>query len=186
MPSPDEARSVAGEALVDFFSQLFGFVQTIFTRFFGNLYLSFAQVSANRWTKVILSVVGYIVARPYIEAWFKKMSDRDRKREQEKEEAKRAAMGDKTAKVSANTLRGGSSSSGKVLGEVENTDDEVEDGEDFATASGVPEWSKNARKRQKKLQKNMEAEEKSERFSKEQIMELLDWSESEEEKGGKK
>ena len=79
----------------------------------------------NRWTKVTLSVIGYIIIRPYIEAWFKKMSERDRKKMQEKEKAKREAQGGKKAKVSANTLRGGASGGGKVLGEVENTDDEI-------------------------------------------------------------
>ncbi|KAL5359938.1 trafficking PGA2-domain-containing protein [Aspergillus floccosus] len=183
MSTPDEARSVVADALADFFGQLYSFFETIVTRFFGNLYLSFAQVSLNRWTKVILSVVGYILARPYIEAWFKKMADRDFKKQQEKEKARRAALGDKKAKVSANALRGGASSdsgSGKVLGEVENTDDEIEEEEeDFATASGVPEWSKNARKRQKKFKKNLEAEGQTQRLSKEQIMELLDWSDEE-------
>ncbi|KAL4891552.1 trafficking PGA2-domain-containing protein [Aspergillus ambiguus] len=184
MSTPDEARSLVADALADFFGQLYSFFETIVTRFFGNLYLSFAQVSVNRWTKVILSVVGYIIARPYIEAWFKKMADRDFKKQQEKEKARRAAMGDKKAKVSANALRGGGDTgSGKVLGEVENTDDEVEEEEeDFATASGVPEWSKNARKRQKKFKKNLEAEEQSQRLSEEQIMELLDWSDDDGEK----
>lgn len=185
MSTPDEARSVVADALADFFGQLYSFVETIVTRFFGNMYLSFAEVSVNRWTKVILSVVGYILVRPYIEAWFKKMADRDFKKQQEKEKARRAALGDKKAKVSANALRGGGSSdsgTGKVLGEVENTDDEIEEEEDFATASGVPEWSKTARKRQKKSNKNPEAEEQTQRLSKEQIMELLDWSDEEGEK----
>ncbi|TPR02338.1 hypothetical protein CAN33_0043805 [Aspergillus niger] len=155
---------IAADALNDFFGQLYTFCETIFTRFFGNLYASFADVSINRWTKVILSVVGYILVRPYIERFFKK------------------------AKVSANELRGGGGG-GRVLGEVENTDDEIEDGEDFATASGVPEWGKNARKRQKKYMKNLEkeAESRTHNLSEEQLMELLDWSESEDEKSaGKK
>ncbi|KAE8356008.1 trafficking PGA2-domain-containing protein [Aspergillus coremiiformis] len=178
MSSPD--YSVATEAVKDFFGQLYTFFETIITRFFRNLYASFAEVSVNRWTKVTLSVVGYLIIRPYIEAFFKKMSDRDRKKMKEKEQAKREANGGKKAKVSANTLRGGASGGGKVLGEVENTDDEIEDGEDFATASGVPEWTKNAKKRQKKYMKSLkEAEANANQLSQDQIMELLDWSESE-------
>ncbi|GLA65896.1 hypothetical protein AtubIFM55763_002761 [Aspergillus tubingensis] len=176
---------VAADALNDFFGQLYSFFETIFTRFFGNLYASFADVSINRWTKVILSVIGYLLIRPYIERFFKFMHDRDRKKQLEKEKAKKDG---KKAKMSANELRGGAGA-GRVLGEVENTDDEIEDGEDFATASGVPEWGKNARKRQKKYMKNLEkeAESRTHNLSEEQLMELLDWSESEDDKAaGKK
>ncbi|KAL2808210.1 protein trafficking Pga2 [Aspergillus granulosus] len=113
-------------------------------RFCKNLYHSFADMTMHRWTKVGLCVVGYILIRPYIEAFFK-------------ERAEAAARG--KAKVSANVLRGGAAADGegKVLGEVENTDDEVEgeDAEEFATASGVPEWGKNARKRAKKHQRSL-------------------------------
>ncbi|KAB8078710.1 trafficking PGA2-domain-containing protein [Aspergillus leporis] len=181
MSSPE--TSVAAEALKDFFGQLYTFFETITKRFFKNFYASFAEVSVNRWTKVILSVVGYLIIRPYIEAFFKKMSDRDRRKMKEKEQAKREAAGGKKAKVSANALRGGATGGGKVLGEVENTDDEVEEGEDFATASGVPEWTKNARKRQKKYMKSLkETEANADKLSQDQIMELLDWSDSENEK----
>ncbi|OOG00639.1 hypothetical protein ASPCADRAFT_202471 [Aspergillus carbonarius ITEM 5010] len=171
---------VAADALNDFFSQIYTFCETIFTRFFGNLYASFADVSINRWTKVVCSVIGYLLLRPYIEAFFKKMHDRERKKIKEKEEAKK---NEKKAKVSANALRGGGGG-GRVLGEVENTDDEIEDGEDFATASGVPEWGKNARKRQKKYLKSLEkeAESRTHKLSEDQLMELLDWSDSEDEK----
>ncbi|KAE8379611.1 trafficking PGA2-domain-containing protein [Aspergillus bertholletiae] len=181
MSSPE--TSVATEALKDFFGQLYTFFAKFVTRFCRNFYNSFAEVSVNRWTKVVLSVIGYILIRPYIEAFFKKMSDRERKKMKEKEEAKKEAQGGKKAKVSANTLRGGASGGGKVLGEVENTDDEIDDGEDFATASGVPEWTKNAKKRQKKYMKSLkEAEANTNQLSRDQIMELLDWSDSENEK----
>jgi hypothetical protein len=183
MASP-ESSSVVTAALEDFFGQLYSSFETIFKRFFKNLYLSFADVGVNRWTKVILCVVGYILARPYIEAWFRKMHEKDRKKQLEKEKAEREARRNNRAKVSANALRGGATEGGKVLGEVENTDDEIENGEDFATASGVPEWGKNARKRQKKFMKELqrEAEQDTEKLSDEQVMELLDWSESEDEK----
>lgn len=187
-PTTDPSDVVA-DAVNDFFGQLYTFFETIFSRLFNNLYASFADVSVNRWTKVILSVAGYILVRPYIEKLFAHMHDKDRKKQQEKERKEREARGGKKAKVSANTLRGGAGAeSGKVLGEVENTDDEIEDGEeDFATASGVPEWGKNARKRQKKHLKNLEkeAEERTHKLSDEQLMEMLDWSESEDEKKGK-
>ncbi|KAJ0418520.1 trafficking PGA2-domain-containing protein [Aspergillus carlsbadensis] len=175
------------DAINDYFSNLYAFLEMLINRFCKNLYHSFADMTMHRWTKVGLCVVGYILIRPYIEAFFKKMHDRDRKKQQEKERAEAAAKG--KAKVSANTLRGGAAADGegKVLGEVDNTDDEVEgeDAEEFATASGVPEWGKNARKRAKKHQKKLEKEAvegKGTKLSEDQLMELLDWSESEDEK----
>ncbi|RAH42011.1 uncharacterized protein BO95DRAFT_446458 [Aspergillus brunneoviolaceus CBS 621.78] len=208
---PPNPGAVALDALTDFFTQLYSVAETVVTRFITNLHGSFANVSTGRWTKVILSVVGYLIIRPYIEAWFKKMHEKDRKKHMEKKRAQEAAAGGgkgekKKARMSANALRGGSGG-GRVLGEVENTDDEIEDEEDtaatttgaatatgtttaatstvtqedFATASGVPEWGKNARKRQKKYQKSLEkeAEKQTQKLSEEEIMELLDWSEDE-------
>ncbi|KAL4972334.1 trafficking PGA2-domain-containing protein [Aspergillus desertorum] len=177
------------DAINDYFSNLYAFLELLVTRFCKNLYKSFAEVTAYRWTKVVVSVVGYILIRPYIEAFFKKMHERDRKKQQEKERAERKEKRAR-AKVSPNALRGGAAEGeGKVLGEVENTDDELdnveengENAEEFATASGVPEWGKNARKRAKKHAKKLEkeAEEtKGPKLTEEQINELLDWSESE-------
>ncbi|GIK05697.1 hypothetical protein Aspvir_009810 [Aspergillus viridinutans] len=178
-----ESSSVVSDALNDFFGQLYTFLETLFKRFFRNFYTSIVEVSAKRWTKVIVSVVVYVLIRPYIEAWFRKMHEKDRKKQLEKEKAEREATRKNKAKMSANALRGGATDGGKVLGEVENTDDEIETG-DFATASGVPEWGKNARKRQKKFMKDLqrEAEQRTEKLSDEQVMELLDWSESEDER----
>ncbi|OJJ62563.1 hypothetical protein ASPSYDRAFT_656004 [Aspergillus sydowii CBS 593.65] len=179
MSSPPDIAGIATDALSDYFSNLYAFLELIVTRFCTNFYKSFAEVTAYRWTKVIASVVGYILIRPYIEAFFKKMHDRERRKEQEKEKAEKKERKAK-AKVSANALRGGVSGEGegKVLGEGENA-------EDFAAASGVPEWGKNARKRAKKHAKKLEAEEaegSASKLSENQLMELLDWSESEDEK----
>lgn len=184
MAEPD-FNDLVHDAINDFFSQLFGFGKTAYTRFTTNFYNSFAEVSTQRWTKVICSVVFYIVIRPYIERFFRWSSDRERKRREEKEKKQAEATGyseGKKAKVSANALRGGKpgdNEPGKVLGEVENTDDEIDDDEEgeavrFAKASGVPEWGKNVRKRQKK--------QAGHNLSDEQLMELLDWSEEEGEK----
>ena len=140
---------IAAETAADFFNQIFGVFDAAVRRFFRNLYNSFAEVSGRRWTKVILSVIFYLLIRPYIEKFFKYLQDRDRRKEKEKKEAQKASLGGKKAKMSANALRGGES--GKVLGEVDNTDDELEDEDEnnTAQASGVPEWNKMARKRQK-------------------------------------
>ncbi|KAL2827568.1 trafficking PGA2-domain-containing protein [Aspergillus cavernicola] len=177
--------SVISDAINDYFSEVYALIELLIRRFCTNFYKSFAEVTAYRWTKVGLSVIGYLIIRPYIEAFFKKMHDRDRKKQQEKERAEKEKG--KKAKVSPNALRGGSEGEGKVLGEVDNTDDELdgENAEEFATASGVPEWGKNARKRAKKNQKKLEREAtgtKSSNMTEEEVMELLDWSDSEDEK----
>ncbi|CAI7663048.1 unnamed protein product [Penicillium manginii] len=161
----------AVEAATDFFAQIYSLIETVIKRFFK-----------NSWASVILSVVFYLCVRPYIEKLFKWMHDRDRKKEKAKKEAERAAFGKKKPKMSANALRGGES--GKVLGEVDDSDDDLvaEEGEEdiLAAASGVPEWHGMARKRQKKYIKNLQKQgQKAEKLSEEQIMELLDWSDEE-------
>lgn len=191
----EDLSDVVHDAVNDFFKQIFGLVSVACHRFVNNVYESFAQVNRNRWTKVILSVVFYIIIRPYIEKFFRWTSDKERKRKEEKEKEEREATGyeaGRKSKVSANSLRSGGTAkeSGKVLGEVENTDDELDDdeeGEDvkFAKASGVPEWpgNKNARKRQKKQARNLaESSQKTHNLTDDQLLELLDWSEEEGEK----
>jgi len=184
MADEPDFNDLVHDAINDFFSQVFGVAQAGLTRFTTNFYNSFAQVSTTRWTKVIASVVFYIIIRPYIERFFRWSSDRERKRREEKEKQQAEATGyseGKKAKVSANSLRSGKpvaaeNEGGKVLGEVENTDDEVDDDEEgeavrFAKENGVPEWGKNVRRRQKK--------QPSHNLTEEQLLEMLDWSEEE-------
>lgn len=191
----EDLSDMVQDAVNDFFKQIFGLVSIAYHRFANNLYESFAQMNRNRWTKVTLSVVFYIIIRPYIEKFFRWTSDKERKKKEEKEKEEREATGyeaGRKSKMSANSLRGGAAKeSGKVLGEVDNTDDELdedEEGEDvkFAKASGVPEWpgNKNARKRQKKQARNLaESSQKTHNLTDDQLLELLDWSDSEGEKG---
>ncbi|KAL3475500.1 trafficking PGA2-domain-containing protein [Aspergillus californicus] len=178
------------DGINNYFSNLYAFIEMIITRFCRNFYNSFTEITAYRWTKVGVSVIGYLIIRPYIEGFFKMMHERDRKKAQEKERAEKGEKG--TAKISPNTLRGGGGGGdegGKVLGEVEHTDDELEaegeNAEEFATASGVPEWGKNTRKRAKKNAQKLEREganTKASKMTEDQLMELLDWSDSEDEK----
>ena len=183
---PTDLSDMAADAANDFFTQIFGVADTAVRRFFRNLYGSFAEVSVNRWTKVIGSVIFYLIIRPWIEKGFKYLHDRERNKEKEKKEAEKAAMGGKKAKMSANELRGGRRETGKVIGEVDATDEEAEEEEEknLAQASGVPEWNKMARKRQKKYLKNLEKQngKQADDLTEEQLMELLDWSESDDEK----
>ena len=178
-----------GDLLEEFFSKLFSFFTTIYTRFTRNLYASFAEVSLNRWSKVLCSVVFYIIIRPYLERFFHSIHERDLAKQREKEKEQKEGMKGKKAKISPNALRAtGGGEKGKVLGEVDNTDDEVdsegddEDVDEVLKTSGVPEWGRHARKRQKKYLRNLEkgVQQKTEELSDQQILELLDWSEDEE------
>lgn len=172
------------DLIADFFAQLFSGLDTYFTNLSTNLHEGLTNVTARRWLRMAVIVFGYIMIRPYIDGFFRWTYDRRQRKEKEKQQAQMEAFGasGKKAKVSPNSLRG----PGKVLGEVENTDDEAEDDEKKAEgkATGVPEWGKNARKRQKKYLKNLEkeAERRAEELDDQQILELLDWSESEDEK----
>lgn len=175
-----DMSDVAAEAAADFFNQIFGVVIEAVKRFARNLYHSFADVSMQRWTKVICSVIFYIVIRPYIQKFFQWINDKEREKEKRKKEEAKAKLGGRKAKLNANALRGGAGE-GKVLGEVD-TEDELEDGEEnMAQASGVPEWNGMARKRQKKYLKQLKKqnEQGADDLTEEQIMELLDWSDDE-------
>lgn len=178
----------------DAFNQVVSFFNTIIRRFIRNFKASFTQVDSTRWTKVILIVIGYILVRPYIERFFKYMHDRDRAKEKAKAKAKADAEEEEAlkARISANELRGAGSSGsgeGKVLGEVDADEEaevnEVDDTDDEGKASGVPEWGKLARKRQKKYLTSVQKgqQQRTEALTDSRMLELLDWSESEEEKG---
>lgn len=186
--------SPASDALTTFANSVISFFQTITRRFLRNSKASFTEVSRDRWVKVIITVVVYILIRPYIERFFKYMHDRDRAKAKQKEKEKADAWDEKNrrARVSANELRAAGASAsaadgageGKVLGEIDSEEDD--EAEDEAKASGVPEWGRLARKRQKQyfksVQKNQQP--RAEELSDQKMLELLDWSESDEEKGG--
>lgn len=189
--------SPASDALSSFANHVISFFETIFRRFIRNVKASFTNVTKERWTKVIITVVVYLLIRPYIERFFKYMHDRDRAKAKQKEKEKVEAWGEKNrrARVSANQLRSttagaaGADGEGKVLGEIDTDEDvddnEVDDAEDEAKASGVPEWGRHARKRQKKYLKDLQKNQQpvAEELTDQQMLELLDWSESDEEKG---
>ncbi|KAL2222293.1 trafficking PGA2-domain-containing protein [Thermoascus aurantiacus ATCC 26904] len=175
------------DLIADFFNQLFAGLETCFTRLSHNLHASLTSMTTRRWLRMIVIVCGYIMIRPYIDRFFRWTYDRQQRKEKERKQAQMEAFGaaGKKAKVSPNSLR----EAGKVLGEVEDTDDDEVDSDSHnngskGKATGVPEWGKNARKRQKKYLKNLEreAERRAEQLTDQQILELLDWSESEDEK----
>ncbi|KAL1963113.1 hypothetical protein VTN77DRAFT_8656 [Rasamsonia byssochlamydoides] len=175
-------HTAAGEApdvsslLHEFFSGLANY----FADTLRNLHTAITTPKARYWIRICVIVAGYIMIRPLIELFFRKTFERKMEREDAKRKAQEAAFTEpgKKAKMSANSLR-----SGKVLGEVD-TDEEEEINNGKGKSSGVPEWGKGARKRQKKYLKNLEreAERRAEELTEQEILELLDWSESEDEK----
>lgn len=173
-----EGATDPGEAIADavneFFGLLFKGFSVSYERLKNNLYHSVTDMGTRRWLRLAAVVVGYILIRPYIDMFFRKWFDYDQKRKKIKEEKRRAA---KQAKASANSLRAGNA-------DTEESSEDDEDEEEEAETSGVAEWDRLARKRQKKYVKSLgkEATKLPDGMTHEQLLELLDWSESEDEK----
>lgn len=173
MADPTHTTDQLTSSIHTFIDQTYTMTITALTRFYVNLTTS---IKLAPWARLLLIVTAYIMARPYIEKFYAWTYKKQRDNEKKKQQAEKEARAGKKAKMSANSLRGGAEG-GKVLGEVENSDDEVES--EIVRASGVPEWNKMARKRQKKYFKNLanQAYKATEGLTDEQVLELLDWSE---------
>ncbi|KAH8692289.1 trafficking PGA2-domain-containing protein [Talaromyces proteolyticus] len=131
-----------------------------------------ATPTIRKWIRIIVIVFGYLMVRPWIELFFKKMFERqmdkddaERKKKREEEEGF-LAEGVEKARKSGNSLRVGGGQ------EEEGSEEEAE--EEKIKASGVMEWGRGARKRAKKVEKKKLKEQMTE----EELLELLDWSES--------
>lgn len=145
-----------------------------------------ATPKIKRWLRIIVIVAGYIMVRPWIEKFFAKLFEKQMSKEDAERDKKRAeeegflAPGTERAKKNANSLRVGGGE-----GEDENKDTGASDDEDEeegkAKASGVTDAGRGARKRQKKAAAKQEALRKAEQMSEEELLQLLDWSESEDE-----
>ncbi|KAL1987836.1 hypothetical protein VTN96DRAFT_2239 [Rasamsonia emersonii] len=158
--------------------EFFSGIANYFIDTLRNLHTSLTTPKARYWIRLCVIVGGYIMIRPLIELFFRKLFERKMEREEARKKEQEAAFTEpgKKAKMSANSLR----SSGKVLGEV-NSDEEEEINKKNGKLSGVPDWGKGARKRQKKYLKNLQ-QKRAEELTEQEILELLDWSESEDEK----
>ncbi|GAD93332.1 hypothetical protein NFIA_056710 [Paecilomyces variotii No. 5] len=173
----DYTPPTASDLLADFFNQIFGGIEDWYT----NLYTNLTSVSAKRWIRMGVIVGTYLlVIRPLLDMFFRWSFDKKQTKEKQKKEEQQAAFGaeGKTAKVSPNSLRG----PGKVLGEVETDDEDTV--KESGKSTGVPEMGKSARKRQKKQMKEAakNAGVTTDGMTEEELLELLDWSESDEEK----
>ncbi|KAN0083777.1 Protein trafficking PGA2 domain containing protein [Elaphomyces granulatus] len=148
-----------------------------FSNAFRNLHASVTTPSTKYWLRLCVIVCGYIMIRPLIDMFFRKSFERTREKEaarkREQEEAFNAPG--KKAKMSANTLR----TPGMVIGEVDTEDEEEINRNNGSKATGIPSWGTSARKRQNKFL-NQEAKRREKEMTDEQLLELLDWSESDE------
>lgn len=179
----------------DFPNNLLTSLHETFLRTLNDVQNTIHAPKVRYWLRLVVIVAGYIMVRPLIEMIFRKLFDRQVAREEakkkEQEEKGEAIFREKgvskenitKSKRAANMLRSADGAVGKVLGEVDSEGErEFNEGQ----ATGVSsKHGKNARKRQKHHLKNMEKREAERKdvpqMTEQELMELLDWSESGEE-----
>lgn len=152
--------------LQEFFSRLADY----FIETFQNLSTAITTPKFKYWLRIFVVVAAYIMVRPLIELFFKTLLHRklDKEDAERKKREEAFTVPGTQAKMSANALR------------TSKTDEEKKEEEENVKSTGVMEWGRDARKRQKKYLKNLEreAERKAEDMDDEELLELLDWSES--------
>ncbi|KAI1341998.1 DUF1531-domain-containing protein [Xylariaceae sp. FL0016] len=115
-------------------------VNLVKDRFTNNLGQSFSQMTAHQWIRLVIIVGAYALLRPYLMKLGAKVQERQLEKIGE----------ENVAEISPNQLRG------QIADIPEDSDEDEEQAE--TTAS---DWGKKARKRQRKMIKNMlDAEEK--------------------------
>ncbi|KAL1978504.1 hypothetical protein VTN31DRAFT_1363 [Thermomyces dupontii] len=138
-----------------------------------NVRTSLTTPRAAYWLRLFIIVAGYIMIRPLIELFFAKIFERKLKKEEEsrkKEHDSFLAPGHK-AKKGANFLRTGKN-------------EEEDNGEEETTskASGTSRLGKGSQRLRKTRNKSgANSEGQSRQLTDQEILELLDWSESDEE-----
>jgi hypothetical protein len=183
----------------DFPNNLLTSIQDTLISALNDFQTTLSSPKIRNWLRLFVIVAGYIMLRPLIEMFFRKIFDRKMAREEakkkEQEEKDDAALLEqgaskkniKKAKRAANALRSADGGSvGKVSGGVGDSDDEEELNKGKATGvSSDGGISKNARRRQKQHLKNLEKQEAEQKgnteMTEEELLDLLDWSESENE-----
>ncbi|ERT02093.1 uncharacterized protein SPSK_05630 [Sporothrix schenckii 1099-18] len=134
-------------------------VSLVGSRFANNLAGSFGSLTIHQWIRLVVIAGAYMLLRPYIV----KLGGRVQMKQHEADEkaslaeAVAIANGEKPA-LSANDLRGGAPKNSKaaaaILGSDDEDDSDNEGAVTGAAASGT-DWGKNARKRQRRMLRNM-------------------------------
>ncbi|OJD27969.1 hypothetical protein ACJ73_00625 [Blastomyces percursus] len=131
-------------------------LQTWSTNFTTNVSSSVSSLTLRDYIRLVWIIGGYLFLRPYLDTGFRKLlktnmdkSDAEEK-ERERAEAETANAGSAgaRAKISANALRG-------ALG-VGSDSEEDENEEGVEKTQAVPQWGKSARRRQKRVLRQLE------------------------------
>jgi hypothetical protein len=170
---PDYAGTTAashGTDVTSLIQEFFSRLADYFIETFQNLGTAITTPKFKYWLRICVIVAAYIMVRPLIELFFKTLLHRklDKEDAERKKQEEAFTVPGTQAKMSANALR------------TSKTDEEKKEEEETVKSTGVMEWGRDARKRQKKYLKNLEreAERKAEDIDDEELLELLDWSES--------
>ncbi|OTB07812.1 hypothetical protein M426DRAFT_317703 [Hypoxylon sp. CI-4A] len=133
--------------LVDLVSHLFDsvsqLVELVRSRFSNNIQESFTSMTPKQWIRLVIIVGAYLLLRPYVIKMGAKYQEKQLEKQFKEEE-------ERQAEISPNQLRG-------EIGIPEDSDDDEEDQAETTSS----DWGKKARKRQRKMIRNLlDAEEK--------------------------
>ncbi|KAF3484445.1 uncharacterized protein GIQ15_03769 [Arthroderma uncinatum] len=119
-------------------------LHTWYSNLTTNVSTSVTNLTLRDYIRLVWIIGGYYFLRPYLDKGFKKLLDSGNK----KAEAEEAAAEDAAvrAKLSANALRDG--------GNLEESEEEDDEGE----STGVSNWGKSARRKQRNFMKFLEQE----------------------------
>lgn len=117
---------------------------TLYSNFTNNISTSVSNLTIQDYIRLVWIIGGYYFLRPYLDKGFRKLFDSGNAK-REAEEAAAAETAGKT-KLSANTLR---------QGDVAESDEE---GEDEGESTGVSNWGRSARRKQRNFMKYLEQE----------------------------
>ncbi|EER38575.1 conserved hypothetical protein [Histoplasma capsulatum var. duboisii H88] len=143
-------------------SSILATLQTWYTNLTSNLSNSLSSLTLRDYIRLVWIIGGYLFLRPYIDAGFRKLLNtnmdkadaEEKERERAEVEAANAGSAGAKAKISANALRG-------ALGVGSDSEENEEEGGENGTGravkpSGVPQWGKSARRRQKRVLRQLE------------------------------
>ncbi|PGH34601.1 hypothetical protein GX50_02584 [[Emmonsia] crescens] len=136
-------------------------LETWSTNIKTNVSNSVSSLTIRDCIRLIWLIGGYLFLRPYLDAGFRKLltfnmdksDEEEKERERAETEAANAGSAGAKAKMSANALRGALGTGSDSEGEEE---EEGVEGTGKAKTQGVPQWGKSARRRQKRVLRQLE------------------------------
>ncbi|KAM5466676.1 hypothetical protein MauCBS54593_005933 [Microsporum audouinii] len=132
--------------MADFqFTSVTDMLYTLYSNFTNNISTSVSNLTIQDYIRLVWIIGGYYFLRPYLDKGFRKLLDSGTAK-REAEEAAAAETAGK-AKMSANALRQG-----------DTAGDSDEEEEDEGESTGVSNWGKSARRKQRNFMKYLEQE----------------------------